>query len=145
MVNNFRTYDPFMVGFDNLFNTIESMKSSEKSFPPYNLVKESANEFRIEIAVAGFTDEDIEVSLQDNTLSIEGSAGKTDKADEEYLWRGIGKRAFKRTFAVAEGVMVHEAYIDNGLLIIRLSYSEPESEKKRIIPINRSQKELLTE
>lgn len=134
----FNQIRPFSVGFDHLFNHFEHMLdatvSAERAvnFPPYNIVKTGDYTYDIEVALAGFTKDDIEVKVEENTLSIT-SVGKND--EKNLLHRGISKRAFKRTFTIADDIFVKGADLKDGLLSIQLERIIPEEKKPRLIEI----------
>lgn len=126
------------IGFDQMMDIIESMaaegSSSGSGYPPYNIEKHSESEYRIVMAVAGFSEDDIEISLNDNVLFIKGRAKPADKG-VEFLHKGIAQRGFERHFQVADFIEVGEADMENGLLTIRLFKKVVESEPVKI-PIN---------
>lgn len=133
------------VGYDLLSKTLEDLtKSSSKNqshnYPPYNLKKIDDVNYSIELALAGFTREDIEVHLDKNTLTIKTvSAENTENPSEttkvEYLHRGISSRPFERKFTLAEYVEVKNVSINNGILTVNLEYVLPESKKPRKLKI----------
>lgn len=134
------------IGFDDLFTRLEkSMTEATKlaMYPPYNLRKIGENKYVVELAVAGFTKSDIEVSLEDDVLRI---SGKTENQDPEgeVLHKGIAERAFLRTFSVADSVVVKNAQLVNGILKVFLENVIPESKKPKRIEIE-TPKQLLTE
>ena len=138
-----RSYDfsPLMrstVGFDRieqLFNGLERA-SADNGFPPYNIVKTDADHFRITMAVAGFTEDQLEVVANQNTLKISGKSVE-DKEEAEYLHRGLAARSFVQKFELAETVKVVGAAMDHGLLHIDLVREIPEELKPRTIEINK--------
>ncbi len=135
-----RTYDfsPLWrstIGFDRLFDLAESaQRATEDSYPPYNIERLGQDRYQISLAVAGFSPYQISVTAEHNVVTIEGS--KSEKADREYLYRGISTRAFKRQFNLADYVQVKNATFDNGLLKIELVREIPEAMKPRRIAIN---------
>jgi molecular chaperone IbpA len=137
-----RTYDfsPLWrstIGFDRLFDLVETAhRAGEDNYPPYNIERLGDDRYQISLAVAGFSPEDISVTAEQNVVTIE--AGKTDKIEREYLYRGISTRAFKRQFSLADYVQVRTATFDNGLLKIELVREIPEAMKPRRIAINGS-------
>ena len=146
-------YDPFTtVGFDRIFDRITSLHNEGKvkgsnSYPPYNITKESDTTYIVELAVAGFTEETIDIEVAHGELTIQGNA--PDSPDEkEYLHRGIAARAFSRKFTLAETVVVRDASLENGMLRILLENVIPEEQKPKKISIGKTlkdTKELLTE
>lgn len=138
-----QTYDfsPFYrstVGFDRLFNRLDSMVGQEaKSYPPYNIERTGDDAYRISIAVAGFSNGDIAVETKENSLVVKG-ARPADAVDNkrEFLHRGIAERAFELRFQLADYVEVVGATLENGLLHLELKRELPESKKARTIQIN---------
>ncbi len=125
------------VGFDRLarlMDTATRFDESAPSYPPYNIEKTGENAYRISMAVAGFAEDEIEITAQDNTLVI---SGKPKKAEEErkFLHRGIAGRAFERRFELAEFIEVKGAALENGLLHVELARVVPEARKPRAIKI----------
>lgn len=131
--------DPFWrtsIGFDRLLNLMDqSLRfEPEDHFPPSNIVRTGENDYRISLAVAGFKPEQINVTVDQNTLIVTGRA--EDKLDEgEYLYRGIAGRSFERRFNLADYVQVKSASLDQGLLQIALERELPEAMKPRRIEI----------
>ena len=104
------------------------------SYPPYNIEKLRTNEYRIIMAVAGFTDDDLEIVQQENTLVIRGKSREKEEA-VSYLHLGIAARAFERRFDLAEHITVRAARLENGLLYVDLVHELPEEKRPRIIPV----------
>ena len=132
----FGQFSPFSVGFDEIFNTLimTSKLNSKPNYPPYNIVK-SGDDYRIEISMAGFKVEDIDVEVKDNTLTI--SAEQTDeKKGVEYIHKGISERDFYKSFALAEYVEVKDAVVLDGILVISLEKNIPEEEMPKKIKIS---------
>ena len=130
--------DPFWrtsIGFDRLFDLIDqSLRfEPEDNYPPCNIVRTGEDTYRISLAVAGFKPEEIEVSVQQNVLTIAGRA--SDKQDDDYLHRGIAGRAFMRRFSLADYVEVKSAACEDGLLQIELARVLPEAMKPRRIEV----------
>ena len=126
------------VGFDNIFNLIDkSLDDSTMTlpnYPPYNIYKsEDGSKYSIELAVAGCTEEDVEVKYANNTLSIVGN--KEEKETDSFLHRGIANRSFTRTFNIADDVIVKGGSLKNGILSVDLERIVPEEKKERIIEI----------
>jgi HSP20 family molecular chaperone IbpA len=121
---------PYLLGFDGIERLIDrASRSSGDGYPPYNIERlrsdgGDATMLRITLAVAGFSREEMEITLEENQLSIRGR--QTDDPDREYLHRGIAARQFQRTFVLADGMEVTGAALENGLLIIDLARPEPE-------------------
>jgi molecular chaperone IbpA len=128
------------VGFDRLTRLMDAatrLDESAPSYPPYNIEKTGENAYRITMAVAGFADDEIDITAQDNTLVI---SGKPKKAEEErkFLHRGIAGRAFDRRFELAEFIEVKGAALENGLLHVELARVVPEARKPRAVKIETS-------
>ena len=128
------------VGFDSMFDRLfgEVEKSETSSvFPPYNIRKDEENFYTIEMAVAGFSKEDLEAELEEGVLTIRS---KPDQEEGEYLHRGIAKRAFSRSFTLSDDVVIKGADLVNGMLTINLERVVPEEKKARMIEIGQSTK-----
>jgi molecular chaperone IbpA len=134
-----RTYDfaPLWrstIGFDRLFDLAETaQRAGEDNYPPYNIERLADDRYQISLAVAGFAPEDIEITAEQNVVTVEGS--KSDKTERDFLYRGISTRSFRRQFSLAEYVQVKSAAFDNGLLTIELVREIPEAMKPRRIAI----------
>jgi molecular chaperone IbpA len=136
-----RTYDfsPLWrstIGFDHLADLVDSSlrQATDDNYPPYNIERSSEDHYRITLALAGFAPEDVTLTAEQSTLTIEGR--KTGKDEREYLYQGIAARPFRRTFNLADYVQVKEASFQNGLLTIDLAREIPEAMKPRRIAIN---------
>ena len=120
--------------FDNIFDSVFNLNESNTSYPPYNILK-SDNDYTISLAIAGFSKDEIDVSLQENELVIKGVA--KDQDDKiEFLHRGIAGRNFERKFRLADTIKVSDANYEDGLLNIYLEREIPEHQKPRKIEIN---------
>ncbi|MDI3336999.1 Hsp20 family protein [Defluviimonas aestuarii] len=118
---------PFLLGFDELERLVErTAKSGNDGYPPFNIEQSSENGFRITLAVAGFREADIAITVEDRQLMIRGR--QADEVDEGrvFLHRGIAARAFQRSFVLAEGVEVAGAVLENGLLHVDLTRAVPD-------------------
>jgi molecular chaperone IbpA len=141
---------PSTVGFDRLLSTIdefETMLSNNKpqTYPPYNIIRTTETQYEIQIAVSGFSKDNLEMELKDGKLTITGKQ-KTQSDTTDYLYRGIAARDFVHTFTLADTIVVKSADIVNGLLIVSLENIIPEEKKSRKITIGTSSsEELLTE
>tara|TARA_B100000686_G_C16718429_1_gene933416 strand:- start:244 stop:684 length:441 start_codon:yes stop_codon:yes gene_type:complete len=137
----FNKLRPVSVGFDSVFDHFESMFSDMPSlttnYPPYNIVKTSENDYLIEIALAGFSREDISVAVENGMLTIETIQGDESAVsrDSEILHRGISKRYFKRSFSISDDVEVQGAELKDGLLRISMEKIIPESKKRKEITV----------
>lgn len=129
---------PLMLGFDQFERTLDRIaKNAGEGYPPYNIEQIGDEGLRITLAVAGFTEEDLSVQVEDNQLVIRGR--QQDDKSRVYLHRGIAARQFQRSFVLAEGIEVVGAALDNGLLNIDLTRLLPEP-KVRTIKIDRAAK-----
>ena len=122
---------PFLLGFDQLERLVERTAKSENGYPPYNIEQVSDHAFRITLAVAGFAEEDLSITVEDRQLVVRGRQ-QDDQTDRVFLHRGIAARQFQRTFLLADGVEVGGAKLANGLLHVDLQRSEPESVVREI-------------
>lgn len=125
------------VGFDRLFNMLDTMGSVEsaQSYPPYNIERTDENSYRVTMAVAGFADSDLEIEAKENVLTVKGERKEQAENGREVLYRGIAARAFERRFQLADHVEVKGATLENGLLHIDLVREIPEAMKPRKIAI----------
>ena len=134
--NPFDRVRTYSIGFDRMFDRLFDENVVTTNYPPYNIVKTSDEKYAIEIAIAGFSKDDIEIETKENTLVIKTSdKEEEDKNDVEYLHKGISARAFKRSFSLADDVVVKGATFENGLLIVDLERIIPEEKKPRKISI----------
>ena len=131
---------PFSIGFNSLFDDFDRMLDSSEfvsNYPPYNINQVKDNDYKIEVALAGFDKKDILVEAKDNTLTIRSK--REDKANEEVngvLHRGIARRQFVRSFALGEDIKVKDAQLNNGLLTVDLEREVPEENKPRLIEVH---------
>lgn len=127
------------VGFDRLFSMLDQVGSvdSTSSYPPYNIERTGENAYRVTVAVAGFSEQDLDIEVKESTLSIRGER-KPDTSGKpgEVLYQGIAARAFERRFQLADHVEVRGASLANGLLHVDLVREIPETMKPRSIPIS---------
>ena len=129
---------PFLLGFDQLERLAERAAKGAEGYPPYNIEHVGANGFRITLAVAGFSEDDLTITLEERQLVVRGKQVETDDS-RVFLHRGIAARAFQRSFVLADGVEVVAAELENGLLNIDLRRSAPDS-IVQTIPISRSER-----
>ena len=124
------------IGFDRLFNMLDQATGfdNESSYPPYNIERTGENAYRITLAVAGFTSEDLKLEVKEQTLTVSGEKA-AETSEKTYLHRGIAARAFERRYQLADHVDVTGANFENGLLHIDLVRNVPESKKPRSIAI----------
>jgi molecular chaperone IbpA len=125
--------DPFFLGFNDQFVRWESNKKTTSQFPPYNVKKVDEDNYVVELAVAGYEREDIDVTVDKDTLIIKSERENDDKAD--YLHKGIAGRNFTQTFTLGEYMIVKSASLENGLLSVKIERELPESAKPRQIKI----------
>ena len=151
MKNNlsiFNNLRPLTVGFDNMFDHFEHMlddggffrNGTVSNFPPYNIVKTGKNTYNVELALAGFNKKDIEVTYEDNLLSVkskkeEEPTASTYEPDDSVLHRGISKRYFAKSFTIANDVEIKGAELKDGLLTVALERIIPEAKKAKTIEI----------
>ena len=139
----FNTLRPFSIGFDNMFDQFENMLGNggltmQSNYPPYNIRKTGKDDYAIEVALAGFNKNDVEVEFEDNLLTVRTK--QVNKADEksdngEIIHKGISQRQFARSFTIAEDVKVNGAELKDGLLTIACERIVPEYKKKKLIEI----------
>jgi HSP20 family molecular chaperone IbpA len=118
---------PHMLGFEQLERVLErSAKSGNEGYPPFNIEQTSERSYRITLAVAGFSQDDLSITVEDRQLVIRGRQNE-DTDDRVFLHRGIAGRQFQRSFVLADGVEVGEALMENGLLHVDLTQAKPET------------------
>ena len=146
---DFGPYRRSTVGFDRLFDMLENSSASgtQENYPPFDLIKLGDNDYRIELAVAGFKPDEIDITAQQNVLLVSGR--KKEEAEEgkgsDYIYRGIATRSFERRFALADHIQVRGADLKDGLLSIELKREIPEAMKPRKISIGESQPAIEAE
>lgn len=125
------------VGFDRLFSLLDQASGDGATgYPPYNIERTGENDFRVTVAVSGFSQNEISVVSKENTLTVKGEKAANENSKQgEVLYRGIASRAFERTFHLADFVQVKNATLENGLLHVDLVREIPEAKKPRNIPI----------
>jgi len=125
------------VGFERMMDLLDKTARLDEapSYPPYNIEKYGDDQYRITMAVAGFSEDELSVTVKDNTLTIEAKKEKENGKETTYLHRGIAERAFQRSFRLADHIQVTGARLENGLLHIELVREVPEEMKPRIIAI----------
>ena len=135
---NNRLYQTSYVGFDRLFDEFFRLKSSTKNvpnYPPYNLIKDG-DSYTIEMAMAGLTDKDVDVVLEDRTLSITYEKSEVED-DKGVIHKGLAQRSFKRSFNLADDIEVQKAQLKNGLLSIRMERVVPDEKKPQKIKLSK--------
>ena len=148
----YKDFDKFFVGFEDQFNRIAKMHDdltkNIPNYPPYNIKKTGENTYVIELAVAGFGKQDVEIELDDGKMIVRGKAESTDPEDS-YLFKGIATRPFTRTFALEDQVEVKDAEMINGMLKVFLERIIPEHKKPKKIEVkekaSKKDKQFLTE
>lgn len=143
-----RTFDPTplwrsTVGFDRLVDLLDQAShfQAHDTYPPYNIERAGEDDYRISLALAGFSPDEVTITAEQNVLTVEGS--KTQKPETEYLYQGISVRPFRRQFNLADYVQVKGATFEDGLLKIELVREVPEAMKPRRIAINAGQKPTI--
>ncbi|MCG8394413.1 MAG: Hsp20 family protein [Pseudomonadales bacterium] len=126
------------VGFDRFDELLDAALRADQSngYPPYDIIRESDGRYRIVMAVAGFGRKDLEITVQENELRIRGHLPAQSESERTWLHRGIARRAFERTFKLADHVEVDGAGLDDGLLTVTLTRVVPEEKKPRVIPVD---------
>jgi len=137
-------YAPFGVGLDSVFTRLDSMSTHNTSYPPYNIIKKDASNYEIEIALAGFKPDEIEISTEQNILRITSKVEKRD-SDRTYLHKGLSKRSFINTWQLGDDVKVSTVNFEDGLLTISLQQIIPEHQKRITYNIEKSKKQFLIE
>ena len=130
---NFGPFNRALIGFDQVFDTIEYRNSV--NYPPYNVIKSDENNYVIEVAVAGFKKKEIIVQLDKDQLVVKGTKQK-DEQKQHYLHHGLSARSFNHQFTIAEHMVVKSAIMEDGILTVVLERKLPESKKPRIIEID---------
>ena len=137
-------YQPFNIGLDHVFNRLEAMSGHNTNYPPYNIIKNDAANYEIEVALAGFKAEEIEISTEQNILRIASKVEKRD-TDRTYLHKGLYKRSFSNTWQLGDDVRVSSVNFADGLLTIALEKIIPEHQKRTTYTIGAYEKQFLTE
>ena len=132
---NFNKLTPYAVGFDHIFDNLNRYVDNQQAqgFPPYNIRKEGDYHYVIEMALAGFGKEDIQVEIAENTLSVRSI--KENSEDEDTQYRGISFRRFERKFTLSDDLVVNNANLENGMLYIDIERIIPEEKKPRLIEV----------
>ena len=139
----FNSLRPFSIGFDDMFDQFENMlgnghSTMQSNYPPYNIRKTSKDNYAIEVALAGFSRNDVEVEFEDNLLTVrtkQVDKSEGNGSDGEIIHKGISQRHFARSFTIADDVKVGEAQLKDGLLTISCERIIPEHKKKKLIEI----------
>jgi len=132
------------VGFDHLASLVDAVNRSDNSngYPPYNIELLDDDEYRITMAVAGFVEDELDIQVEKQTLTVRGSKD-TEQVERNYLHQGIAARNFERRFQLADHVKVTGARLENGMLHVDLAKEIPEEEKPRSIPIGKGESKLI--
>ena len=136
LIDNFNQLTPYAVGFDRMFDNLSRYvdnNATSTGFPPYNIRKEGDYNYVIEMALAGFGKKDIEVEVADGTLSIRSV--KENDEDDAPVYRGISSRRFERKFTMADDIVVNDAKLENGMLLVDLERVVPEEKKPRLVTV----------
>ena len=133
----FSSLHPFTIGYDDVFKHFETLlEHQQPNYPPYNIVKTGDYTHCVEVALAGYSKAEVEVIVEDKTLTIKSSDLPTkDKPKDNVIHKGIAKRAFKRIFTLADDVVVNDAVLKDGLLRVELERVVPEDKKPKVIKI----------
>ena len=138
----FNSLRPFSIGFDDMFDQFESMLGNgslavQSNYPPYNIRKAGKDKYAIEVAIAGFNKDDVEVEFEDKLLTVKTKKinKAVEKDGDEIIHKGISQRSFSRSFTIADDVKVSGAELKDGLLTINCEKIVPEQKKKKLIPI----------
>jgi len=124
---------PYTIGFDSFFNTLDSITGTDvKGYPHYNIKKLDDNKWSIELALAGFSKDDIEIEVKDNVMTING---ELKEENNEYVYKGISSRKFSKSFTLAEFTECESATMENGILSIILEKNIPEDKKPQKVKI----------
>ena len=150
MVLHYLNFDPFhsrTVGFEKIFDRLSRIAESEvhtpSTYPPYNIHRKGDDKFDIEIAVAGFQEEELDIEFKDNELTIEGKKKEDEQSD--YVHKGIANRSFKKVWHIEDHTEVIDAKLKHGLLKVSLEKSVPEELKPKKIKINSKQERRTSE
>ena len=138
----------FTVGFDSMFDRLfgaldhpNPNPNNKQGYPPYNIRKDGETKYFIEMAVAGFSEEDLEVELKEGILSVQ-SKPLNEEDESTYVHRGIARRMFERNFTLSDDVIVKGCDLNNGMLIVELEKVIPEEKRARLIPIGKTFKSI---
>ena len=133
-----------LVGFDRIFDRMDDMRMlTQPKYPPYNIIKTGENSYLIELAVAGFDEDDFDIELHDGVLTVRAEIA--DQEEPEYIHKGIAARSFERKFTLADTVEVENVSLHQGMLTIKLVNVIADEKKPKKIPISKNEKTFLTE
>lgn len=122
--------DKYSIGLDRWFDRVSTIEHPQNNYPPYNLIKESDTQYRLEVAASGFKSSELTVYTENSQLVVE--AEKSCKDDKEYIYRSLSHRNFKRVWSLADDVMVKSVNFEDGLLTVHLEKIVPEHQKKKV-------------
>ena len=128
-------FDRLFLGFDRMKHELAN-HGTTGNYPRYNIIKSGEEQYRIEMDLAGWDKEQISVVQDDRTLTIEGKGKDNLSDDERFIFKGISSKNFRRIFTLGEYVMIEDASMENGLLVIKLNVETPDEEKPKFIDIN---------
>ena len=133
LFDHFNNLTPYAVGFDRLFDQLASSSRVTNSYPPYDILKDDDYNFKIEMALAGFSKKDIEVEVAENLLTIKSV--RENNQDSKNVYKGISYRKFTREFTIADDIEVKDPKLEDGLLTIKLERIVPDEKKPKLIKI----------
>lgn len=134
-LTRWETYSPVSIGFEDMFKRLDALADNpQQNYPPYNLVKLDDERQQLQLALAGFTREDIEVAVERKVLNI--SVSKTYETEGEYVHKGIAQRSFSRNWQLSDDTVVDEVTYIDGLLRVTLRREVPEENKRKVLPIS---------
>jgi len=138
------TLYPYGIGIDSMLSALDTLSTKTTNYPPYNILKRDSSNYEIEIALAGFRAEEIEVSSESNILKVTSKVQDRD-SEVQYLHKGLSKRSFNHSWQLADDVRIQDVSFEDGLLLISLEKIIPEHQKKTVYEIGGSSPQLLTE
>ena len=133
-LTRWETYSPVSLGMEQIFNRLDALQDNGSNYPPYNIVAREDGVQDLEIALAGWNRDDLEVATERNVLTV--SARREGEDDRNYTHKGISSRAFSRNWQLSDDVKVDDVNYDNGMLIITLRKEIPEQQQRKVLPIS---------
>ena len=135
----FHNINRYAIGFDHLMDHLVTLHSNNNlttnEYPPYDIIKEGENNYKIELAVAGFKKDELSIQLKENTLTIKGETNSKN-SDGEYLHKNIARRSFSKGFSLADNIEIGSASFEDGVLSVNLTQNIPEEQKPKEIKIH---------
>jgi len=135
----FHNINRYAIGFDHLMDHLVNLHSNNNlttnEYPPYDIIKEGENNYKVELAVAGFKKDELSIQLKDNTLTIKGESNSKN-SNGDYLHKNIARRSFSKDFTLAENIEVGEASFEDGVLGVHLEHNIPEEQRPKEISIH---------